>query len=84
LVEGIGDYEIRVEVHDVAQDEIVFKSGAVRISFADRLMQRRSIFSLPGLPMPHSGKYDVIVFGDGREIDRQQIDAVQAGSGEKP
>ena len=83
LVDGIGQYDVSVEVHDLAEDNIVFRSKTARLSFSDRLLSRRPIFSIPGLPVPHAGKYDVIVFADGKEIDRQQVTAIGAGSGEK-
>jgi hypothetical protein len=82
LVDGIGDYDITVEVHDLAEDRVVLKTRVVRISFADRLMPRKLIFSVPGLPITHAGRYDVIVFGNGKEIDRQQIRATATASGE--
>jgi hypothetical protein len=82
LVAGIGDYDITVQVHDLAEDRVVFKAKALRISFPDRLMPRKLIFSMPGLPITHAGRYDVIVFGNGKEIDRQQIRITARASGE--
>ena len=75
LVEGIGEYDIRVEVHDLAEDRIIFRARAPRVSFPNRLDVRQLSFLIPALPLHHPGKYDVIVFGNGMEIDRQQFHA---------
>jgi hypothetical protein len=82
LVDGIGAYRITVEVHDLAEDRVVIKTKAVTVSFPDRLMPRKLIFSIPALPIAHAGGNDVIVFGNGNEIDRQQIKTAAAESGE--
>jgi hypothetical protein len=38
---------------------------------------------MPALPIAHPGKYDVIVLGNGKEIDRQQFRArTLSGEGE--
>ncbi len=84
LVDGIGEYEIHIEVHDLAEDSAALRTTAVKVSFPDRLAPRKLIFGIPKLPLSHAGRYDVIVFGDGREIDRLQITAAVADSGDSP
>src|ERR1051325_339286 len=83
LVDGIGDYDITIEVHDLSdlsEGEIVKKTNAVRVSFPERLASRKLIFSVRSLSLPHAGRYDVIVLGKGRGIERLPIIAVAANS----
>jgi hypothetical protein len=84
LVDGIGDYDLSVEFHDLAEDRVTVKSKVAQVSFPERLSPRRLIYSIPGLPIPHPGRYDVIVLGNGREIERQQIIVALSSAGEKP
>ena len=76
LVNGTGIYELVVELHDLAEDRVVFRAKGHRISFPDRLTARIVFFSIPPLLLPHAGRYDVVVFGNGNEIDRQQFSAL--------
>jgi hypothetical protein len=76
LVDGIGEYDITVEVHDLADDRIIFRAKGRRISFPDRLASRLLFFSIPPLPILHPGRYDVVVLGNGKEIERQQFRAL--------
>ena len=55
LVDGIGDYDFLVEVHDLSEDGLIFRTKVVKISFPERLEPRRFVFSIPALPIPHSG-----------------------------
>src|ERR1051325_10534551 len=56
LVDGIGDYDITIEVHDLSEGEIVKKTNAVRVSFPERLASRKLIFSVLSLLLPHPGR----------------------------
>ena len=80
LVDGIGDYRITVEVHDLAEDRVVYRARGPKISFPDRLARGQFHFSIPSLPILHPGKYEVIVLGNGKEIDRQQFRAKRSQS----
>lgn len=82
LVDGIGDYDLTVEFNELFEDRVVVKSKVANLSFPERLAPRRLIYSIPGLPIPHPGRYDVIVFANGREIERQQITVALASTGE--
>lgn len=79
LVEGIGEYDLRVEVHDLSEDRVIFRARAPRVIFSNRLDVRQLSFLIPALPLQHPGKYDVIVFGNGMEINRQQLNADLSG-----
>ncbi len=73
LVDGIGEYDISVEIHDLAENRIIARGKGRPIRFRDRLEPVQSVFVLPPLPIPHAGSYYVVVFGNGQEIDRHQF-----------
>ena len=71
LTDGIGRYQISVEVHDLQEDVLIIRSVPGTIEFRDRLHKLHLFFTVPPLPLPHVGVYDVVVLADGQEIDRQ-------------
>jgi hypothetical protein len=75
LVDGIGEYGLTIEVHDLAEGRVIARLKGPRISFLSRPATHQLFLTMPALPIPHSGKYDVIVLGNGAEIDRQQFRA---------
>lgn len=75
LVDGIGEYDIRIEVHDLSQDGVIARMWGPTISFPRRPFSHQLSLQLPTLPIPHPGRYDVVVLGNGKEIDRQQFRA---------
>jgi hypothetical protein len=78
LVDGIGRYDINVEVHDLREDRIIAKATGPRVDFPNRLATLQLAIPVPSLPIAHQGRYDLIVFANGREIDRQQFTAVSS------
>lgn len=77
LVNGIGEYNVVVEIHDLQLDLVLARAeGDSKLTFPDRLVGINIIIPLPGLPLSHPGKYDFVVIADGREIERQQFTAV--------
>jgi hypothetical protein len=75
LVDGIGEYGLTVEVHDLAEGRVIARLKGPRISFLSRPATHQLFLTMPALPIPQPGKYDVIVLGNGTEIDRQQFRA---------
>jgi hypothetical protein len=75
LVDGIGEYRLTIEVHDLAEGRVIARLKGPRISFLSRPATHQLFLTMPALPIPHPGRYDVIVLGNGAEIDRQQFRA---------
>ncbi len=73
LVDGIGNYDVTVAVHDLQQDEVIAKTAPTRIVFPERLTRFNLVIPVPPLQLPHSGRYDFVVFADGEEVERQQF-----------
>ena len=53
LVDGIGSYDITLQVHDLAMDETIAKGKGPSVNFPDPLVVRQLILPIPALPMTH-------------------------------
>ena len=61
------------EVVDLTTDQSLARGQGAALEFHDRLGAIQFLLPLPPLPFHHAGSYEVIVFADGREIDRQKF-----------
>ncbi len=73
LVEGIGRYNISAEVRDLTTGQVLAQGGGATVEFQDRLAILDFLLPLPPLPLTHEGSFDVVVFANGQEIDRQKF-----------
>jgi len=73
LSEGIGQYRIHVEIHDLQEDQIIGRTDPAIVHWEERLATAELFISIPRLRIPHAGPYDLIVLANGEEIDRQQF-----------
>ena len=73
LVNGIGFYDIVVEVHDLEQDQVLGRARLPSIDFPDRSARANVVIALPGIPISHPGAYEFVVLANDQEIDRQQF-----------
>lgn len=80
LVDGIGEYEITVEVRDRQEDTVIARIEGLTADFSEKLEPKHLIIQIPELMIQHQGKYDVVVLANGQEIDRQQFVARQPGA----
>lgn len=76
LLNGIGRYDIVVELHDLKENRVLGRGVGIGLEFKDRLQRMNVVIPIPPLPLPHPGVYDIVVFANGQEIDRQQFEAV--------
>ena len=77
MTDAQGRYSIVAEVRDLSTDSVIAKATGLGIKIADRLDVVNIVLPAPPLPIPHEGVYDVILFANGEEIDRQQFKAIQ-------
>lgn len=75
LTDGIGRYEVVIEVQDL-RDNIVNARANAGLEFPERLTKVNMMIPVPPLPLQHAGVYDFVVLANGQEIDRQQFRAV--------
>lgn len=73
LIEGIGRYDLTVQVHDLQTDLVIARARTATVEFQDRLEKKQLVIAVPPLPVEHAGVYDFVVLADGKEVDRQQF-----------
>ena len=75
LIEGIGQYDVSLEVHDLQQDQLVAKTAVSQIRFVDRLHRINLTFPIVGLPIGHAGTYDFRVLANRQLLEQQTFTA---------
>jgi hypothetical protein len=73
LVDGIGRYEVAVEIHDLQENRVIAKATGIVVEYKERLQRCEVIIPSPQLKLMHPGKYDVVALAEGFEIGRQQF-----------
>ena len=73
LVDGIGSYDVTVEIHDLQKDVVIARSPSIQIQFEERPNRVNLLIPIPALQLEHIGAYDVLVLGNGQELERQQF-----------
>ena len=73
LTDGIGEYQITIEILDLQEEAVIARAQGPPINFPDRAMKMNCFIAVPPLPLAHAGRYDFVVLADGQEIDRQQF-----------
>jgi hypothetical protein len=79
MTDGIGDYAITIEIHDLSKGAILAQARGPMIRFPDRRAKVNFFIPLPPMRLPHAGSYDFVVLADGAEIDRQQFNLLRIG-----
>jgi hypothetical protein len=80
LVNGKGHLDLTIEVQHLQTDNTIVKTKGIGVDFPDPLTVRNLTLRLSSLPIAVFGTYDLIVFGNGQEIDRQQFKIVPSTS----
>ena len=76
FVDGIGRYDVVIEVHDLKKGEVIGRGTGIGLEFEHRPNRMNVVVPIPPLNLPHPGAYDLVVIANGQEIDRQQFIAV--------
>ncbi len=76
LTDGIvgRDYEISIEIHDLDNDIVVARAADTVVRWTDRFTKVNLLFPVPSLDVECAGSYDIIVFADRQEVDRQRFE----------
>lgn len=74
LTDGLGAYNVVVEVHYLNDDEIVYRSEPVQIEINNRLALISYIVPNLQFEIPAEGRYDIIVLINDQELERQTLD----------
>ncbi|NOZ41483.1 MAG: hypothetical protein GXP24_14840 [Planctomycetes bacterium] len=78
-----GRYDLTVEIHDQGESKVVARAVAPAIEVPHRLAYANVIIPIPPLRIKHDGPYDFVVFANGKEIDRQQFQVIEATMSEE-
>jgi hypothetical protein len=78
LVDGIGRYRLQIEIRDLDENQVVARTGQFIVEFPVRPMKRTFGIPIRSLLLPHPGMFDLILLGDGEEIERQTLMAQRA------
>jgi len=73
LTDCRNESQVTIEVHDLREDEVVARSPAMTVQSPEKLYVVNVIIPCPPIGVHHGGAYDLVVFADGQEIDRQQF-----------
>jgi hypothetical protein len=73
LTDSDTECQVTIEIHDLREDEVIARSTVMTVPFPQRLLTVNVVIPCPPLPISHSGAYDLVVFADGQEIDRQKF-----------
>ena len=83
LVDGIGAYAVSLEVHDLLDGEVVAKTHIGDLAFPERPAKMDVVIPDVSVLIPHAGRYDLVLFANGHELDRQFFDVEDADEKEE-
>jgi hypothetical protein len=75
LYDGIGPYELRAELRDLAGGTSVAAEALTNVGFPERLVKMDLALPIAFLRLPRAGRYEIAVSLDARELATQLIDA---------
>jgi hypothetical protein len=78
-----GRYDFVIEAHDLRDDTVIARASGMGIEIASRLSIVNIVIPVAPLAVSHAGRYDIIVFANGVEIDRQQFNVNEVPDGEE-
>jgi len=73
VTNGVGDYELSVELLDLASGETNSIGNVGRATLPDRLTLGSIMIAVPPLPVENAAKHDLIVLANGEEVDRREL-----------
>jgi len=83
LVDGIGSYAVSLEVRDLLDGEVAARTHIGDVAFPERPAQMDVIVPDVSVLIPHAGRYDLVLFANGQELDRQFFDVENADEKEE-
>ncbi len=82
LYDGIGVYDLTIEVRDLARDVTVARTTVPGLDFLERLVTMDLAAAVRSLGLPHPGRYVLVASIAGQELARQHFLA-EAEDGEE-
>ena len=75
LTGGLGEYEFAAEFHDLEEGKTL-RRAVGNIRMVDKLEMVNIHFNFNPIEIPHSGRYDLIVFANGQEVDQLSFEVL--------
>jgi hypothetical protein len=83
LVDGIGSYAVSLEVHDLLDGDVAARTHIGDVTFPERPAKMDVIIPDVSVLIPHAGRFDLVLFANGQELDRQFFDVEDANEKEE-
>jgi hypothetical protein len=80
LTDGVGQYTIVAEIHDLEEDTVLATSPPLLVEWSERLLRANVFLMVPPLFILHEGDYDLVVFANRQEVDRQKLSVLHEES----
>lgn len=82
LYDGIGQYDLGMELRNLADESSVAAELFNHLDFPERLVKMELVLPIDSLRLPYPGRYEIAILIGGREVATQFIDAeVDNGAG---
>lgn len=75
VYDGIGRYPLTVQVNDLADGSTIAEMALDDLVFPDRLARIQVTGPMDYVTLPRAGRYELVVFVDGRPLASQHFDA---------
>ena len=82
LTDGIGRYDVVIEIHDLAKDVVLGRGTGIGLNWPQKLLKLNVMIPCPPIPVARAGLYDLVVIANGEEIDRQKFAVIDLSHGD--
>jgi hypothetical protein len=76
MTDGIGSYEVFVEVHDLADGLVLARAQAGMLEFKEPTDKINFRILMPRWQARHGGPYDFVVLADDQAVERQRFEVL--------
>jgi hypothetical protein len=66
-------YQVSIEIQDLRSGATVARSTGPMLQWEDRLAKYNVFIAVDAMDVAHEGSYEIIVFADQQEVDRQRF-----------
>ena len=74
MTDGVGRYEVFVEVHDLSGGLVLARAQAGNLEFKEPTDKVNFRIAMPRWQARHGGAYDFVVLADDQEVERQRFE----------
>jgi hypothetical protein len=74
LTDGVGRYQVFVEVHDLSDGLVLARAQAAEVEFREPTDRINCRIAMPRWQARHGGAYDFVVLAGEQEVERQRFE----------